>query len=74
MEDKPKKVARPKPPCLLEESLLELGPGNKLISNGEYLLRMNFLLQAQQLLANESNDFSAFERHLLAEVKNISKR
>jgi RNase P subunit RPR2 len=46
-----------------------MGMGKPIVQNGEYLLRMQFLYQAAQVI----NDIT-LQRHYVMEAKNISKR
>ena len=54
---------------LHEEVVLEMGPGKTLVANGEYMLRMSFLLQAAEMVEDIS-----LKRFYVMEAKNISKR
>lgn len=65
-----KSQGRAPPLQLPEESYSEMGLGKPLVSNGEYFLRMSFLLQAAALVP----EHPSLQRHYTAEAKNISKR
>ena len=53
-----------------EFATLEYGKPSSLPTNGEYVLRMSFLMQAAKLV----QDQPVLSRHMIGEAKNIAKR
>lgn len=56
-----------------EHSVSTIELGKPMIQNGEYLLRMDFLYKAAELLKNVP-DTILLQRHYVVEARNISKR
>lgn len=56
-----------------EHSLSTIETGKPMIQNGEYLLRMDYLYKAAEILKSVPGT-TLLQRHYVVEARNISKR
>lgn len=56
-----------------EHQTIVMEPDKPMVQNGEYLLRMDFLYKAAELLKSVP-DTLLIQRHYVVEARNISKR